>query len=151
MLTRPDPTRPAKIRQNRDPTRPDPTRPDPTRPDSRVHPTHGQLCDKITNLLTTVTPTYRKTTVTFPYLSRIVTITESHILTIETFTHRGQGLVTFTHLPMCVTLTVNVCHIHSFTRIWWRLSLSQISSLTVTFTHLRMVVCWRLSHSHTCR
>ena len=26
MLTRPDPTRPAKIRQNRDPTRPDPTR-----------------------------------------------------------------------------------------------------------------------------
>ena len=26
-----DPTRPTKIRQNRDPTRPDPTRPDPTR------------------------------------------------------------------------------------------------------------------------
>ena len=29
----PDPTRPAKIRQNRGPTRPDPTRPDPTRPE----------------------------------------------------------------------------------------------------------------------
>ena len=33
MLTQPDPTRPAKIRQHRDPTRPDP----------RVHPTRGQL------------------------------------------------------------------------------------------------------------